>query len=127
MRDRKEENRVRKQLKLEQCAWVNRRALTESEALLWSALGARKLGVQFRRQVPLAGRYVVDFCAPAARLVVEVDGACHVRRRQADARRDAELAARGYRVVRIAAELVVRDLSGAVAVVRAALCPGAPG
>jgi very-short-patch-repair endonuclease len=121
MRDRKEENRVRKQLKLEQCAWVNRRALTESEARLWSALSARKLGVQFRREVPLAGRYLVDFCAPAVRLVVEVDGGCHARRGQADARRDAELTALGYRVVRVAAELVLRDLEAVIAAVRALL------
>jgi hypothetical protein len=38
MRDRKEQNRVRKQLRLEQCSWANRRVLTESEARLWSAL-----------------------------------------------------------------------------------------
>jgi very-short-patch-repair endonuclease len=88
---------------------------------LWSALSGRKLGVQFRRQVPLAGRYVVDFCAPAVRLVVEVDGRCHARKRQADARRDAELKALGYRVVRVAAELVMRDLVAAVEAVSAAL------
>jgi very-short-patch-repair endonuclease len=121
MRDRKEQNRMRKQLRLEQCAWVNRRALTESEARLWAAVSGRKLGVQFRRQVPLAERYVVDFCAPAVRLVVEVDGGCHERKRQADARRDAELAALGYRVVRVAAELVMADLDAAARVVQAAL------
>ena len=121
MRDRKEENRVRKQLRLEQCAWANRRVLTESEARLWSALSGRKLGVQFRRQLPLAGRYVVDFCAPAARLVVEVDGGCHARKRLADARRDAELSALGYRIVRVAAELVTRDLAAALEAVKAAL------
>jgi very-short-patch-repair endonuclease len=36
--------------------------------------------------------------------VVEVDGNCHVRRRAADARRDAALRALGWRVVRIEAE-----------------------
>ena len=43
------------------------------EARLWAELSARKLGVSFRRQVPI-GRFIVDFCAPAVRLVVEVDG-----------------------------------------------------
>jgi very-short-patch-repair endonuclease len=118
MRDRKTENAVRRQLKLEQCAWTNRRELTASEARLWSALSGRKLGVQFRREVPLAGRYIVDFCAPTVRLVVEVDGNCHVRRRAADARRDAALRALGWRIVRIEAELVMRDLGAAVAAVR---------
>jgi very-short-patch-repair endonuclease len=84
------------------------------------ALCGRKLGVQFRREVPLAGRYIVDFCAPAVRLVVEVDGNCQVRRRAADVRRDAALRA-GWRVVRIEAELVMRDFAAAVSAVRAAL------
>jgi very-short-patch-repair endonuclease len=121
MRSRKEENQARKQLWLEQCAWVNRRVLTPSEARLWSALSARQLGVQFRREVPLAGRYIVDFCAPSVRLVVEVDGSCHERRRGADARRDAELRGLGYRVLRVEAALVMRDLPAAVALVKAAL------
>ena len=121
MRSRKEDNLVRKQLRLEQCAWANRQELTPSEARLWSALKARQLGVQFRREVPLAGRYIVDFCAPSVRLVVEVDGACHASRPQADARRDAELRELGYRVVRVEAEFVLRDLPAVVALVSAAL------
>jgi very-short-patch-repair endonuclease len=121
MRDRREHNRVQRQLRLEQFAWQNRRSLTESEARLWTALRARQLGPRFRRQVPLAGRYIADFCAPALRLVVEVDGGCHERKQQADRRRDAVSAELGYRVVRVAAELVMRDLGAAVAAVRAAL------
>ncbi|HKO48281.1 MAG TPA: hypothetical protein VJV79_11185 [Polyangiaceae bacterium] len=59
MRDRKADNLVRKQLRLEQCAWANRQELMASEARLRSALKARQLGVQFPREVPLAGRYIV--------------------------------------------------------------------
>jgi very-short-patch-repair endonuclease len=121
MPDRKTENAVQRALRLEQCAWVNRRRLTPSEARLWSALSARKLGVQFRRQVPLAGRCVVDFAAPARKLVVEVHGGYHARRTQADARRDAALAELGWRVVRVDAELVLRDVGAVVALVRAGL------
>jgi very-short-patch-repair endonuclease len=95
--------------------------LTPSEARLWSALRGRALGVQFRRQVPLAGRYIVDFCAPTVRLVVEVDGGYHGQRCCADARRDAVLGEVGYRVVRVEAELVMRDLTAVVALVRGAL------
>ena len=121
MRDRKQDNLVRKQLRLEQCAWANRRTMTPSELRLWLALSARKLGVQFRREVPLLGQYIVDFCAPSARLVVEVDGACHADRRAADARRDAALGRAGYRVLRMEADFVMRDLAAVVALVRAAL------
>jgi very-short-patch-repair endonuclease len=98
-RSRKEDNLIRKQLRLEQCAWANRRVMTPSELRLWSALSARKLGVQFRRQLPLAGCYIVDFCAPSARLVIEVDGALHALRVQADSRRDAELRAQGAHLI----------------------------
>ena len=87
---------------------------TTSEQLLWSALRASRLGVAFRRQVPLAGRFVVDFLAPAARLVVEVDGGYHEQTSGADARRDRVLLRLGYRVLHLDAELVVSDLAGAV-------------
>jgi len=79
------------------------------------------LGVLFRRQVPLLGRFIADFLAPAQRLVIEVDGEYHGERPSADARRDVALARAGYRVVRIEASLVVSDIECAVAQIRAAL------
>jgi very-short-patch-repair endonuclease len=121
MRDQKTETSVRKQLQLEQYAWLNRRSLTASEARLWSALSARKLGVQFRRQIPLAGHFIVDFAAPSARLIVEVDGTSHTQRRGADKRRDRALTALGWRVLRLDAALVMSDLPAAVALVQRAL------
>ena len=98
-----------------------RSAPTPSEHRLWEELRAGKLGVAFRRQVPLGGRFIADFLAPVARLVVEVDGGCHQLRRRADARRDEWLRRRGYRVLRLEAELIVRDLREAVALVRAGI------
>jgi very-short-patch-repair endonuclease len=49
-----------------------RQAPTDSEARLWSALRSSQLGVAFRRQVVLLG-FIVDFFAPAVRIVVEFD------------------------------------------------------
>jgi very-short-patch-repair endonuclease len=69
----------------------------------------------------LVGRYIVDFVAPAARLVVEIDGSFHAGRARTDARRDAALVSAGYRVLRLEAQLVVRALPVAVARIRAAL------
>ena len=88
--------------------------------MLWSRIRGCRLGVYFRRQVPI-GRYIVDFLAPAARLVVEVDGGYHAQRRAADARRDRKLARQGYRVLRIEAEVVRQRPEEAVALVRSAL------
>lgn len=88
---------------------------------LWSARrGGRLDGVAFRRQVVI-GQRIVDFVSPAAQLVGEVDGGYHAHRASADARRDAELERAGYRVLRIDARLVVRNLRAAVAQIWAAL------
>ena len=95
-------------------------APTDSEARLWGALRSSQLGVAFRRQVPLLG-FIADFYAPTVRLVVEVDGGHHARRVTADAKRHRKLTRAGYRIVRLHAELVMRDLAAAVFVVRHAL------
>lgn len=102
-------------LRLHAHAHAMRSSPTESEQLLWQAIRGRRLGVLFRRQVPVPqARCIVDFLAPAARLVVEVDGGYHARRRSADARRDARLVRAGFVVLRLPAKLVLSDLSEAV-------------
>jgi very-short-patch-repair endonuclease len=74
-----------------------RSALTPSEVALWAHLRGGQLGVWFRRQVVI-GRFIADFAAVSAKLVVEVDGSSHARRAGADARRDRALARLGWRV-----------------------------
>jgi very-short-patch-repair endonuclease len=89
--------------------------------LLWQRLSGSQLGVAFRRQLVIDSRFIVDFAAPAVRLVVEVDGGYHHGRARADARRDRVLTVLGWRVVRIPASLVEHELEAAVALVRAAI------
>jgi very-short-patch-repair endonuclease len=48
----------------------HRSNLTPTEATLWAHLRGHRLGVYFRRQVPL-GRFIVDFLAPSAHLIVK--------------------------------------------------------
>jgi len=69
-----------------------RKEPTQSERLLWAVLSGGKLGVSFRRQVVI-GTSIVDFFAPARKLVVEVDGGYHrsPEQRRADALRDRRL------------------------------------
>ncbi|MBK8939736.1 MAG: DUF559 domain-containing protein [Polyangiaceae bacterium] len=100
-----------------------RKAPTLTEALLWQALRGSRLGTPFRRQAVL-GRYIVDFLAPRAKLVVEVDGEVHAQRVAADARRDRDLARMGYRVLRLPRALVQQRVAEAVAQVAAALAEG---
>jgi very-short-patch-repair endonuclease len=97
---------------------------THTEQKLWGALRRRQLGTAFRRQVPIAGRYIVDFLAPDVRLVVEVDGGSHRDRRLADLRRDETLVRLGYRVLRVPAEAILRDPPDVLEQIRKALRAG---
>ena len=79
-----------------------RRDMTDAEQRLWHRLRRKQLdGVQFYRQKPL-GRYIADFYAPAAGLVIELDGSQHFtpQGRSADGVRDAMLRRMGLRVMR---------------------------
>jgi len=59
-----------------------RNNMTDSERALWSRLrGKQLIDMQFYRQKPI-GDYIVDFYAPKAKLVVEVDGSQHKEREQ---------------------------------------------
>jgi very-short-patch-repair endonuclease len=80
-----------------------RRNQTESEEIAWRLLRTLRFkGFKFRRQYAV-GRYIVDFCCPQRRLIVELDGSVHAQPSQAkrDARRDTELKRMGYTVTRL--------------------------
>ena len=49
---------------------------TPQEIILWNRLKNRGLGVKFRRQHSI-GTYIVDFCCPEAKIIVELDGSQH--------------------------------------------------
>ena len=105
---------------LNERAHAMRHAPTPSEAALFRLLSGRKLGVGFKRQVPLGG-YIADFVAASAKLVVEVDGLVHLQRGGADARKERALRRLGYRVLRLDAALVLEQPLVAVTLVREAL------
>lgn len=66
----KQRQQLKRQALLEERAHAMRHQPTESEAKLWEVLCGGKLGVAFKRQVPI-GKFIVDFLAPAVKLVVE--------------------------------------------------------
>ena len=85
--------------------------MTGSEQMLWLYLRRRQIaGMQFYRQKPL-GPYVVDFYAPTARLVIEVDGSqhFHAEGKQQDEARDAWLRQQGLTVLRFDNLQVLRE------------------
>jgi very-short-patch-repair endonuclease len=80
------------------------------EVVLWRLLRQRPGGLKFRRQHP-AGPYVADFYCHEARLILEIDGEGHNRgdRPARDIERDTWFEQRGFQVLRIAANEVLRD------------------
>ena len=91
---------------------------TEPEKRLWRSLSNSQLGnCKFRRQ-QVIGWCIADFLCPSAKLIVEVDGDTHDA--EADAIRDAGLARKGYRVLRVTNDDVMRNVEGVkVAIIQA--------
>ena len=93
-----------------------RKNLTDSEKALWSRLRNKQLlGIQFYRQKPI-GEHIVDFFAPRAKLVVEVDGSQHMLgdHVQKDRYRDGYLASLGLRVLRFNSREVLKESDAVV-------------
>ena len=93
--------------------------MTDTEQQLWARLCRKNLlGVQFYRQKPL-GNYIVDFYAPSAGLVVEIDGAQHLEEAHAarDAQRDAYLVHQGLQVLRFHTTQILQELDAVVEVI----------
>ncbi len=65
--------------------------------------------MRFRRQHPI-GPFIVDFCCPNARLIIELDGLTHVGTGEKDDARTAVLEHMGYRVVRFTNDDVLQHM-----------------
>ena len=77
-----------------------RQPQTRAEHTLWRCLRGRRLeGYKFRRQLPI-GKYIPDFCCPATRVIVEVDGETHIQQEAYDKRRSEDLERMGYHILR---------------------------
>ena len=113
---------------------------TPAEAKLWSHLRAYRMGnVHFRNHTcpptPLRfgdcsggrcqghaiGNYIVDFCAPRKKLIIELDGSQHLEQEEYEAERTAFFESRGYRVLRFWNNDVVNELDAVLTVIRSAL------
>ena len=90
--------------------------MTEAEQLLWSRVRKKQLlGVQFYRQKPIGG-YIVDFYAPAAKVVIEVDGGQHYEPEnlKKDEERDRYLEENGLTVMRFSNLQVLKETDAVV-------------
>jgi very-short-patch-repair endonuclease len=96
---------------------------THAERVIWGAIRGHRLeGADFRRQTPI-GPYVVDFVSHGTKLVIEIDGGQHFEdaHEQKDARRDAYLASKGFRVIRFSNLDVMSNREGVLATIAAAM------
>ena len=77
-----------------------RKNLTPAERKLWAYLRNHQLnGLDFRRQHAL-GPFIVDFCCPAVKLTIEIDGASHADQVDYDTCRTQWLSEHGWRELR---------------------------
>jgi very-short-patch-repair endonuclease len=89
-----------------------RQRQTDAERLRWLRLRDRRVGGwKFRRQMPI-DRFIVDFCCPDAKVVIEIDGGQHGERAEQDANRTTVLEAMGYIVVRFWNHDVIQNPEG---------------
>ena len=98
-----------------------RREPTPAEAKLWKYLRSIALdGTHFRRQFAI-DKYIVDFCAPRAKLIIEVDGSQHVDQQDYDAERTEFLKAKGYRVLRFWNDDILNNIQNVMAAILQAI------
>jgi very-short-patch-repair endonuclease len=89
-----------------------RKNMTDAERILWDELKNRKLmKLKFRRQHPLHF-YIADFYCHEKKLVIEVDGGIHNKRKQKihDDNRSAELERYGIKVFRVKNKDIIKNI-----------------
>jgi len=83
-----------------QAARILRKRMTHTEKLLWNHLKSKKFcGLKFRRQHPI-DFFIADFYCHKLKLVIELDGEIHIRRKEYDDGRSAEMEKYGIQVIR---------------------------
>ena len=99
-----------------------RKNQTEAENLLWQNLRNCRLGDKFRRQHPI-GEFIPDFVCLEKKLVIEVDGEYHNKKKQQDydAQRTEYLNSHGYSVIRFTNDAVLHDTKNVIAQIQQSL------
>ena len=90
--------------------------MTDAEIKLWQELRKKQVaGIKFLRQRPI-GNYIVDFYAPEAGLVIEVDGGQHSEEAGEiyDRKRDAFLAGQRLKVIHFSNLDVLQNMEGVI-------------
>jgi 5-methyltetrahydrofolate--homocysteine methyltransferase len=102
---------------------VNRQKHTPSEMILWNVLRGSNLdGWKFKRQMVI-DKFIVDFCCPEAKLIIELDGSIHDSREAqlADTLRTEHLVAHGYQVIQFRNEEIFQNFPEVLRVLKKTL------
>lgn len=99
---------------------ILRKAEPFTERLLWSKLRNRQLlGFKFKRQFEIES-YVVDFCCPEFKLVIELDGDSHFQgllQKQNDKIRQTTIENLGFNFLRFTNKEVEENIEGVLEVI----------
>ena len=90
-----------------------RKESTPAERKLWSRIRDDQLGVTFRRQHAV-GNYILDFCCPKAKLIIELDGSQHLDQEEYDEERTKYLESEDYKVIRFWNNDVMNNIDGVI-------------
>jgi very-short-patch-repair endonuclease len=102
------------------------RNMTPAEVKLWGRLRAHRLeGIHFRNQHAI-GNYVVDFCAPRKKLIIELDGSQHLEQEGYDKERTEYLESKGYKVLRFWNNDVMSDIDSVIRAIMQGMEPERP-
>lgn len=93
----------------------NKPEMTEAERLLWAEIRQKKLGISFERKVKI-GPYVVDFFAPKAKLVIQMNRRRHDTEegKRKDAAFDDYFKKKGYKILRFSSHEAIANINGVI-------------
>lgn len=106
-----------------------RKNMTKAERILWQQLRSHRLkGIPFRRQHPVANRYILDFYCPQYKLGIEVDGSIHENSdiQANDELRTKILAAKGIRIIRFTNDTIINNIDEVITKLASILKPAQP-
>jgi very-short-patch-repair endonuclease len=97
----------------------------DTEKYLWKYLRGKQLeGFKFRRQ-HLIGRYIVDFVDLEKKVIIEVDGGQHLKKKK-DKLRDKWLEEQGYQVLRFWDNEVLKNIESVLEAIREKILSPSP-
>jgi very-short-patch-repair endonuclease len=83
---------------------------TQTEAILWEQLRAKRLnGYKFRRQ-HIIPPFIVDFYCAAKKFIIEVDGSAHEHKQEYDQERERYLVNLGYFILRFTNDQILEEM-----------------